>query len=343
MNNKRLIYIVTPIIIVLLVGYFGYSYWTKTPKYALGQISKAIETHDVELFNKHVDVNTLSSRLIDDIITGSMNQNEQEQENNWSKLGQELGKGLVNLMKPRLTEMVKEQMEKYIETGDFGKPKEESASDNSFSFPEIQKRFGKNFTGLKYTKQEGKIAIVGVGILNERFNKELILELKMREKEGGYWQLVEFANVPSLIKESKKLEQDKLDQINKPIKEQMAQALAAVWIKKSSSASEYGYDRKVIIRMLLKNGSSTLVKSFTAEVQCLNTEQRLIKKLILSMDTPLPANSSQTGTWTIDANMFIKEDMTLFETPESQLIFVFVPQSIVQSNGNELKLKTSLD
>ena len=206
MNNKRLVCIAVAVIFILLVGYFGYSYWTKTPKYSLSQIGKAIKTHDVELFNKHVDVNTLANRLIDDMITSTSKESDEKETNEWSKLGQELGKGLVNLMKPRLAEMMKEQIEKYIETGDFGNPRDEPTGERSVSLPEIQKHFGKNFTGVKFTKEEGKIALVGIGLFNERVDKEVVLELKLRKKEGGYWSLVEFANIPTLIGEVQKLE-----------------------------------------------------------------------------------------------------------------------------------------
>ena len=124
--KKRIVSIASALIIILLICYFGYSYWTRTPKYSLYQIAKAIQHHDIELFNKHVDVNTVANRLIDDLIISAPKQKEEEETSEWGKMGQELGKGLINLMKPRLAEIMKEQIEKYIETGDFQKPEDET-------------------------------------------------------------------------------------------------------------------------------------------------------------------------------------------------------------------------
>lgn len=343
MKKKRIVSVASALIIILLIGYFGYFYWTRTPKYSLYQIAKAIQHHDVELFNKHVDVNTVAHRLIDDLIISAPKQKEEEETGEWGKVGRELGKGLINLMKPRLAEIMKEQIEKYIETGDFQKPEDEGSSENSIRLPEIQKRIGKSFTGVKFIKKEGKIVLVGIGLFNERIDKEVILELKMREKEGGHWQLVEFANIPALTKELQKLEQEKLDQLNQPIRAKIAQALVAVSINKSSYSDSWGIDRKVYIKILVKNNSSTTVQSFLAELECRNLENKLLKKLRLSFDTPIPANGSETGTWSIKSNMFIENEATLFEAPDSQLKFVFNPISVTLADGTELKLKISLD
>ena len=336
--------ILSAVVIILLMGYLGYSYWTRTPKYSLYQIAKAIRHHDVELFNKHVDVNTLTNRLIDDLILSTPKQKEEEEETSvWEKLGSEIGKGLVNLMKPRLAEITKEQIEKYIETGDFKKPEDKISGENSISLSEIQKSIGKTFTGMKSTKEEGKIALVGIGLFNERVNKEVILELKMRKKEGGYWQLVEFANVPALVKELQKLEEEKLNQLNQPIREKIAQTLTSISIKKSSQSDSWGFDRKVYFEILIKNNSPTAVQGFKANLECRNLANKLIKKVGLSFDRAIAANDSQLGTWWIKSNRFIENDTTLFETPENQLKFVFNPVSVTLADGTELKLKTSLD
>jgi hypothetical protein len=341
--NKKLIYSGSILAVILIAAYFAYSYWTKTPEYSLAQITKSIQSHDVELFNKHVEVNTLASRLIDDMMSAATKKEETDEANAWSNLGQELGKGLLNLMKPRLTEIFKEQIEKYIETGDFGKTESEQTKEASLSLPELQKKFGKNFTGVKYSKKEGKIALVGIGLLNDRFEKELTLELKMREKEGGYWQLVEFANVPTLLNELQQLEQAKLDEINRPIREKMNLAISAVSIKKRSSSDSWGISRKVAVSILLKNASSVAVKSFVAELQFRDLNDKLMKAFKLSYERPIAANSTQSGYWELDINQFLSGENLVYQTPESQMKYTFTPVEVVLADGSELKTKTSLD
>jgi len=341
--KKISIYSGTALAVVLIVGYFGYFYWTSTPEYSLKQIAKSIQTHDVDLFNKHVEVNTLSSRLIDDMLSVASKKDESQQPDGLNNFGEELGKGLINLMKPRLTEIIKEQIEKYIETGDFGKEQEAQTQGSSVSLLTIQKKFGNNFTGVKYSKKEGKIALVGIGLFNDRVNKEFILELKMREKEGGQWELVELANLPAILDEIQKLEQAKLDEINRPTIEQMNLAVSAVNIKKKSTSDSWGIDRKVSISILLKNGSNVAVQSFLAEIQFSDLNDKLIKSYKLSFNQPIAASGSQLCHWELTNNQFISSDNLIFQTPESQLKYIFKPVQVNLANGTELKIKTSLD
>jgi len=325
------------------VAYFGYSYWTSTPEYSLNRIARAIETRDVELFNKHVDVTTLTGRLIDDMLAAATKRDEDEESNEWSKLGQELGKGLVTLMKPRLAEIMKEQVEKFIETGDFGKSKEEEIQDGSVSLPELQKKLGQNLTEVKYSKKEGKIALVGIGIFNDRLQTELTLELKMREKEGGYWQLIEFANLSSLLEQIQKLEEAKLAEINRPTKEKMNLAVSVASIKKRSTSDSWGFNRKVTLSIQLQNRANVAVRSFSAKIEFRDLSDKLIKSYTLSFDRGIPPNSTQSGYWELETNRFISAENLLFETPESQLKYVFTPSEVTLADGSELKLKTSLD
>lgn len=325
------------------MAYFGYSYWTSTPEYSLNRIARAIETRDVELFNKHVDVTTLTGRLIDDMLAAATKRDEDEESNEWSKLGQELGKGLVTLMKPRLAEIMKEQVEKFIETGDFGKSKEEEIQDGSVSLPELQKKLGQNLTEVKYSKKEGKIALVGIGIFNDRLQTELTLELKMREKEGGYWQLIEFANLSSLLEQIQKLEEAKLAEINRPTKEKMNLAVSVASIKKRSTSDSWGFNRKVTLSIQLQNRANVAVRSFSAKIEFRDLSDKLIKSYTLSFDRGIPPNSTQSGYWELETNRFISAENLLFETPESQLKYVFTPSEVTLADGSELKLKTSLD
>jgi len=63
-------------VLVLAVG--SYVYWQRTPQYSLHQIKQAIQTHDLALFRKHVDVEGLSSRLVDDLLASISEKNAQE-------------------------------------------------------------------------------------------------------------------------------------------------------------------------------------------------------------------------------------------------------------------------
>ncbi len=86
-------------VVVLGLGTFGlYWYWTRTVDYAMSQIVSAALDRDLETFKKYVDVQGLCSRLVDDISASAMEQ--QPASSKAEALGQTLGAGLVEMMKP---------------------------------------------------------------------------------------------------------------------------------------------------------------------------------------------------------------------------------------------------
>ena len=202
--SKRIVFPAVLIIIVLLAAYVGYEYWWKrTPEYSLGQIAKAVETHDLDLFRKHVDLDSVVNRLIDDALSASYTEMEKKPVQGYEGFGRELGKGLIQLFKPRLAEMFKQQIEKFVETGRFEEaPPAQGNQQLAVSLKEFKENVGDKIKGIKYIKKEGKIALIGVEVFNEQVKKTQILELKMREKEGKYWQLAEFSNLAQLMREA---------------------------------------------------------------------------------------------------------------------------------------------
>jgi len=203
---------------VLLAGAaFAYWHWTRTPTYSLRQMQKALETHDVAKFEKYVDVKCVSSRLIDDMMIEALK--ESQSQSGAEALGTALGAGLVQLMKPRLVGAVHEQFIRLVERGSFRSSTpatSESASEES-SLRSMSEQIGADdgsFKGIEYIKKQGKIALVGLEFRNAELDADLVLELKLRDM-GGYWQLVEFANLTELLQKTKGLQEVKDDPMGK--------------------------------------------------------------------------------------------------------------------------------
>ncbi len=200
MIKKKLILLISVIAVVIsFCGYLAFNYWKNTPEYSMMKIIESIKEHDVELFNKYVDMENATNRLIDDIMEISIN--KMQSQNQWEKLGQEIGKGLVNFIKPQIVSNFKGQVERYIETGDFVNTEGGQEQANIFSLQELQSRIGNTFKKIKFRKSEGKIALLGIVIFNKNLGKEVTIDLKFRKKEQGYWQLVEISNISKLLEE----------------------------------------------------------------------------------------------------------------------------------------------
>jgi len=186
-------------VITVLVGVAVYWQWTRLPPYSFWQAKKAVERHDLTSFEKYVDVEGLASSTVDQLIENSYKQRP-EPNDPWSKLGESMARGLVQLMKPRLVAAVKEQVVRFVEKGDFG-PRKSDSDGPQVSLKEIGKKTvgeKSKFQGIEYVKKQGSIAILGLKFLNAQDNAAVILDMKMRDR-GGYWQITELSNFPEFL------------------------------------------------------------------------------------------------------------------------------------------------
>jgi len=231
--TERFLYVGKGVLVVCFISYFAYSYWTSTPEYALQQIVKAVETHDTELFHRYVDVPTIAERIIEDLVDSI----KDKPGSSSSSVGESPGKGRITLVEPRLTEIVREQVERYVERGDVPQAATSDPNEESFSLKRIHDRIGGQFRDIKYVRGEGKIATVGIGLHNERLEIDQVLELKLRRKEDDHWQLIGLPNLFQLITEIESVDKSKLEEANKPVREQMEQAVS---LEKVSKGQEMG-------------------------------------------------------------------------------------------------------
>lgn len=202
--------IIAGIMVALIIGgaAFYFLYWKKTPEQAAANIALAVKQHDVALFNRHVDLDSVLSRGYDDVINVSM-----EKEDEFTKM---MAMGFAGMLKPAIVTPLKASIMRYVETGKFENQKTEpqktetsqspakkNRADN-FSPKEISDRTGVNDLELKgFTpiKQEGNIAIIGAKLRDKKTEKEIILDLKMKKTEEGIWQLFELSNIGACLKQ----------------------------------------------------------------------------------------------------------------------------------------------
>jgi hypothetical protein len=166
-----------------------YWQWTSSPTYSLSRIRSAVDEHDVVAFEKHVDVDTVASRLIDDLMAASTQPDDAED------IGAAIATGMVELLKPRLVGMVKEQTLRLVEDGTFSLPEGEGAALGHLA--RLDPRSG-GFRGIGSTEVRGKVAVVGLEFHDEELDADFVLELKLRDM-GGYWRLVELSNIAEVL------------------------------------------------------------------------------------------------------------------------------------------------
>ncbi len=99
------------IVFFLVFANFGYWYWTTTPFYSILEIRESIVHHDLKTFEQYVDVERVSSNMIDGFLTPQVRSRLSK-----GVLGDMLGSGLISLVKPTLMDVIKNEVSHFVET-----------------------------------------------------------------------------------------------------------------------------------------------------------------------------------------------------------------------------------
>lgn len=217
-----------PALGLVAVSMGGFCYYTTTPTYSVLQIRNAVQDHDVALFEKHVDVDTLFNRLIDDVMAQALSQAANEDDSGWNTLDSALGAGIAQMMKPTLLNRLKSSTLRYVETGELVKggqgapasaaPAVASDAAKKASLDGMASSFGLEQLQLQdyRVEKQGKVAIVTVPYRNEQLSLPLEMKFTLRD-QGGYWQLVQFNNAAEIMSAIKQEQQRRLTEANNKI------------------------------------------------------------------------------------------------------------------------------
>ncbi len=192
---------------VALGGYYYFQNLKNGPKGALAQAAKAVDDHDMATFEKYVDVNSLTTHLVDDVVS---------QGSAVTSLvpGGSLAVGMaMRFLKPALAKGAHNEVQRYVETGSL-----EAAG------AEAPKRLVKlslaglaskvvspetRFKGIKYSREEGDNAFVGIELTQPKYDTTMVVELKMR-RVGESWKAVQIMNTRELLQNAARLEKQRL-------------------------------------------------------------------------------------------------------------------------------------
>jgi hypothetical protein len=199
------------LVVLLALGAGGYYYYNSlksAPSYALMQAAAATQTHDLTTFERYVDVDALTGRLVDDVASqGSV----------VSMLvpgGSFAMQGALRLLKPQLTKAAHAEIKRYVETGSLAAANATAPKRlANLSFTGLAGRVvgeGSTFKNIKYTTKKGDEALVGLEFTQPKFDTTMVLEVKLRKQADGHWQAKEITNTAELLRHVARLEKQKL-------------------------------------------------------------------------------------------------------------------------------------
>lgn len=199
--------ILLALLLVLAVG--GYLYYRQLrtgPEYSLMQAYRAVTDHDVAAFERYVDINSVTGSLVDEVV-------EQGTALGGVAPGGLALTGALQLFKPQLARTARAQVKRYVETGSAQAAAEAGpAGPLNVSVLGLAGKVvgeGSRFKGIKYTREQGEQAFVGLEFTQPRYDTTLVLEVRMRN-QGGYWQATAISNSGEIIRQVARWEKQRL-------------------------------------------------------------------------------------------------------------------------------------
>jgi hypothetical protein len=187
-------------------GYYYYRSLKQGPEYALLQAAAATQTHDIATFEKFVDVNSVTGHLVDQItnqssLLGALNP------------GGLMFKGALRLLKPQLTKAAHNEVQRFVETGSIEGAAEAAPKGlGRVSLAGLASKVVSpetTFKGVKYTRQEGEQAFVGLEFTQPKYDTTMVMEVKLLHR-GDHWQMTEITNTGDLLQGVARLEKKRL-------------------------------------------------------------------------------------------------------------------------------------
>ena len=198
------------LVLLLALGAGGYYYYRSLkngPKGALVSAAAAVQTHDMAAFEKYVDVNSVTSHLVDDVA--------QQGAVLTSLLpgGSLMMGSALRMLKPTLAKAARKEVQRYVETGSLeaaaaASPKRLvnvslTGLASKIVSPESE------FKGVKYSREEGDNAYVGLEVTQPKYDTTMVVEVKMR-RQGDHWQITQITNSGELLRGVARLEKKRL-------------------------------------------------------------------------------------------------------------------------------------
>jgi hypothetical protein len=188
-------------------GYYYFQTQKNGPKGALVLAAAAVQSHDMAAFEKYVDVSSVTGHLVDDVA---------QQGSTLTSLlpgGSLVMGGALRMVKPALAKAAHQEVQRYVETGSL----EAAASAApkrlvNISLTGLASRVvspESEFKGIKYTREEGDNAFVGLEVTQPKYDTTMVVEVKMR-RQGDHWQMTQITNSGELLRGVARLEKKRL-------------------------------------------------------------------------------------------------------------------------------------
>lgn len=317
---------------------FYFLYWVKTPVYSLNIIKDSIKKHDMATFEKHVDMDTIYSKAFDDCMI-AMDRIQGE-----DTLSNPFTLGIIQMIKPTVVSVLKQQSMEYImgekESQDNKITKANKMANNIREKAALDKSELKDISVIS---KEGDVSFVAIKIYNRQLTKDFDIKVKMTKLEDGTWKLREVTNLVDFLIACDKAKKAKLAEINKPIVEELKNALLTnCQMKLKNDGNPYFTSYWLACEFSFKNNSTKDISGFYSNVSVVNKNGKVLKtKGLKYTSETIKSGMSEELFYKADLNQFISNEKLIIDNPYDKKLVVDVYE-IRYTDGKVVRLINEL-
>lgn len=203
MRTKLKIFVAAILLVLIIIGgslaYFNF--YVKTPEYTLNAIQKSVQNHDIDEFNKYVDIDNVvagvTNNMLDGIIASQANLPEE------AKIAMN---SLATMFKAPLTASLQEGLNTYVKTSSWqsGNTTEDSqgAIIDSDMILEQTGLIDLSFEGIDYINinEQNGTAQAGIKAVQSEINQSFVFKVTLEQQPDGYWKVISIDNFAEFIK-----------------------------------------------------------------------------------------------------------------------------------------------
>lgn len=334
-GNKLLLLLAPLIIAVCALGYY-FLYWCQSPVYAVNEVRSSIANHDVEKFEKYVDLPHLIDKAFEDIIVA------ESKINNDNITANPFAMGILHMLKPTVVNLLVEEAK--AEIASTAKNKEDAVKKQDPIADAMKKNIENKvylnkmkLNDIDLEEADGDKAVVKLTLTHKETNEDFDLKLKMLLNEDDVWQIKEITNLVDFILEVNAAEQELMASANKPILEKLSNSIEIT--DKEISIKEKGSRQILSVLLTAENTTEKTISKIYYDINIYDDKDNLIYSYTEHFNSSIPPHSSQLinnnkilkKTLPAD-NMLMKTDLDDIEWEIKVTYIGFEDGEIISSN-----------
>ena len=184
------------VLLVVVSAWLGFHYYTSQPEYSLMQLKAAIDHHDLAMFEKYVDTNSLVSNAVDQTMSWALKEGIGSSSNDSAEgIGAIIGIGIADNFKPQIVSAVLSQLNNFVEKG--------SLDQKDGTRRDVSGLKDFRLQGKPQVRRDADTAYVTLPLVRDTPKFAANVELKLRKKDS-YWQVTEIRNWSDVLDQIRK-------------------------------------------------------------------------------------------------------------------------------------------